>query len=337
MTNKKIKVSVVITTRNRYGDLLLCLESLKEDLERDDRELLIVDDASFDKTVSITEKFLAKYSKNARIIHQPRQLMMVRTRNMGARAALGELILFIDDDNIIERGMVDFLCEAADKYPNFGVFGPQMCYADKKPYLFCQKFNLFNGITTRKAPLTSKENEGKPFLNFLDKFLVSGFSKNGKRLDIYETDGVPNVFMIRKKVFEECGFFDEKLIQTFTEMDFSLHIKRYGYKSGIVPKAKTYHQIDQKDDFTPRGLGGKFEQKAYCLMRNRTVMVSRYGGLINKTVYLLFFSWFWPLIYSSIALKFGSFHLVKIYVYGFRDGILYLLTGKLTNSLKKIL
>lgn len=323
------KLSIIITTRNRYSDLIKCIKSLKTSLPGENYELIVVDDASSDTTALINRKFLQKLFINSKIIHLSKQHMMVKSRNIGAKEAKGELILFIDDDNIVNEKMIDNLCSAAGKYPDFGIFGPEMCYANKKPYMDSQKFNFFTGITTRKIVPQKERKERRPLVNFLDKFLVSNFNTREARQEIYETDGIPNVFMVRKEVFKNCGYFDERLIQTFTEMDFSLHVGKIGYKSGIVPSAKTYHQIKAKDDFSPMGLGGKFNQKAYCLMRNRSVMVVRYGNWLQKIIYIIFFSWFWPSIYSILNLK--RTDLIKLYFKGYLDGINYFFSRNFIN------
>ena len=109
-------------------------------------------------------------------------------------------------------------------------------------------------------------------------------------------------------------------------------IEKKGFKCCIVPKAKTYHKIKKEDDLKPISMGGKFKQKAYCLMRNRVVYISRYGNFFNKFLYAIFFSWFWPYVYSFFALKNKRLDLVKLYWRGFIDGLVYLFTGKLKST-----
>lgn len=327
-----MNLSVVITTRNRYLTLLGCLESLKKDLIANSKsELLIIDDCSSDKTKQIDTKLLKKFTKNSKIFHFKKQLMMVKARNFGAKRAKGRFVLFIDDDNILDKKAINNLIEQAELNSNYGILGPQMCYSDKECYMLAQKFNFYTGLTSRLIP--NKQNNHQSFLN---SFLVSR-TKNSSSKKIYLTDGIPNVFLIKKEVFEKCGYFDEKLIQTYTELDFALHVRKFGYLSAIFPKSITYHQITSSDDFAPEGLGAKFKQKAYCLMRNRSVVAKRYGNNLQKPVYFLLFSWLWFLVYSSLAIRNKRVDLVKIYFYGFKDGLIYFLSGKLINSLPKII
>jgi len=206
-------LSIIITTRNRKKDLFECVDSIKTSSLIDiEYELIIVDDASSDDTEKITEGDIT--SNNVRIIHNETQQMMVRSRNIGAKVSMGRYVLFIDDDNAIDEEMIKNLVDFADKNPEFGMIGPSMYYfGSREKYMDYQKISLFTGKTN--------------------------FYKGDKRNEYYLSDGIPNVFMISKKAFDKCGFFDEKLIQTYTEPDFAKMIEKDGFKCCIVPKAKT--------------------------------------------------------------------------------------------------
>jgi len=298
-------LSIVITTRNRKEDFLECLESVeKSNLKNINYELIVVDDNSSDGTEKLQEKDIDFDS--VKIIHNKKQQMMVRSRNIGAKNSSGKYVLFIDDDNIIDKEMISNLVSFADDHKEYGMTGPSMYYFEsKKKYMDYQKISLITGKT--------------------------GFFIGNEENDYYNSDGIPNVFMIKKEAFEKCGYFDENLIQTYTEPDFAKMIEKKGFKCCIVPKAKTYHKIKKEDDLKPISMGGKFKQKAYCLMRNRTVYIARYGNLFNKLIYAIFFSWFWPCVYSFFALKNKRLDLVKLYWRGFYDGMVYLFTGKLES------
>ncbi|MFA5961771.1 MAG: glycosyltransferase family 2 protein [Parcubacteria group bacterium] len=302
-------LSIIITTRNRKSELLSCIKSINASQhDIGTWEIIVVDDNSNDGT----EKFeLADLEvANGKIIHNSVQQMTARARNMGYEKSSGRFILFIDDDNILDREMIRVLFDFALTNSVYGIVGPTMYYLKtKQKYLDFQKINLFTGKTSGMIDETNHA--------------------------VCESDGVPNAFLIKREVFENCGLFDEELIQTFAESDFAFRAGRYGYKCGMLKKAKIYHNVTLADNKTARALGGKFKQKAYCLMRNRTVIIVRHGNLFQKTGYLLFFSWVWPLIYSLFMLREKRFDLVGLYWDGFFDGIRYFFTGRLVNSLKK--
>lgn len=301
-----MRLSVIITTRNRKEDLLNCVKSIENSRNLPRKfELIIVDDCSTDGTEKLNDYDFQL--EEVKVIHNATQEMMVKARNVGAINAKGAFLLFIDDDNVIDKWMIHCLLRFAEKNTKYGIIGPSMYYANKEKYMDFQKINFFTGKT--KGCLAKAKQER------------------------YESHGIPNVFMIRKVVFEECGYFDESLLQTFTEPDFGFAAKRKGYLCAIVPKAKAYHNISRQGTFGPRSLGGEHIQKAYCLMRNRSLIIARYGRWFHKITYFLVFSWVWPLVYSLIIIRFKRFDLIRLYWSGWKDGQIYFLTGKLRNSI----
>ncbi len=295
-------LSIVITTRNRYEDLISCLTSLKEsNLANITYEIIIVDDASTDATKDLTISTF-KGIKHFTVIHNEHQQMMVISRNTGGNIAKGKYILFIDDDNIIDEDMIAYLVTFAESNNSYGMLGPSMyLLKGKKRYLDYQKINFFTSKTTAYVDNTNSV--------------------------ICESDGIPNVFMVRNDAFTKCGGFDPKILQTYSEPELFFHMRTFGYKCGILKKAKTYHNVHLDSAYSPRNMGAAFPQKAFCLIRNRTIIIFRYGSLIHKISYLLLFSWVWPLVYSFIMLRYKKFSLIKLYWRGFFDGLYFVFTG----------
>lgn len=305
-----MNLTVVITTRNRKKDLMECVDSLSESSYKD-FEIIIIDDNSLDGTEYLQKKDFN--IKNLSIFHSKHQLMMVGARNLGADKAKREWVMFVDDDNIVDRDLVKNMWECCQKNVNFGIIGaPVYFFYDRKKHFSAQKLSFYTGAI--RTIIGEKINT-----------------------DIIESDGAPNIFMTRKDILKKTNYFDPSLIQTLTDVDFAFIVKNLGFKCGICQKAITYHKVRQEDNLKPRSMGGVFKQKSYCLIRNRMVVIKRYGNLIQKTVFLILFSWVWPIIYSVLAIKNKRSDLVKAYRYGFKDGLIYFLSGQLKNSLPKLL
>lgn len=96
--------SVVICTRDRTDDLRRCLESLRQiDMARG--EIIVVDNApSDDATARLVADYPVRYVREDRV-----GLNWARSR--GAQAATGQIVIFTDDDVVVDRQWVAALLE----------------------------------------------------------------------------------------------------------------------------------------------------------------------------------------------------------------------------------
>ncbi len=298
-------LTVVIPTRNRYDALQRCLRSIQASTFLPD-EIIIIDDQSSDATVTLQDQMMGTMA--VRVVHAARRLMMSEARTLGARAAHGDLILFIDDDNILDSHMIEQLVTAAAKYPKLGILGPVMYTASTRQVQTAfQRISLLTGYTWGPPVVPATE--------------------------LVASDGIPNVFMVRRAVFQACGYFDAELLATYSEPDLAWRAQRAGWQCAVVTVARTFHDNLPAGALIPRTMGGgTFPQKSYCMIRNRMVMVRRYGRWWEQVVFFLFFHWLWPTVYSLVMLRHARFDLIAWYWRGWRDGWRYLLTGTLVNS-----
>lgn len=116
--NVKGLISVVIPTRNRASLLKQAVESvLSMDHEGYTVELIVVDDGSTDDTDSIVKNYPVVYIRTA-------GLGVSEARTVGIKAAHGEFISFLDDDDIrLPDGLI-YQLQYLDQHPDYGaVFG----------------------------------------------------------------------------------------------------------------------------------------------------------------------------------------------------------------------
>lgn len=88
---KKIRLSVVLATRNEESNIGRCLESIKSIAD----EIIVVDEQSTDRTVTIAKKY------HARTIPSPHNPNFHITKNIAIDAAVGEWILQLDADEVV--------------------------------------------------------------------------------------------------------------------------------------------------------------------------------------------------------------------------------------------
>ncbi|MCU1484472.1 MAG: glycosyl transferase family 2 [Actinomycetia bacterium] len=98
-------VAVVLPTRDRPEMLARCLESLRAALGPDD-ELVVVDSASVTPIAGV----------GARVLRCDRP-GVDRARNAGWRATTADLVLFVDDDVVVDAGWADAMAGAFARHP----------------------------------------------------------------------------------------------------------------------------------------------------------------------------------------------------------------------------
>jgi glycosyltransferase involved in cell wall biosynthesis len=172
-SNKPL-VSVIIPTHNRDWIVKEAIDSvLAQDFS--DYELIVVDDGSDDRTPEILEA----YKDQIAVIHQANRGVSA-ARNRGIAAAAGRLIAFLDSDDL-------WLPQKLSAQVNF--------FAENPDALICQTEERWvrNGMRVNPKKRHHKFS-GMIFERSLALCLVS-----------------PSAVMIKKRLFDTVGVFDEDL------------------------------------------------------------------------------------------------------------------------------
>jgi glycosyltransferase involved in cell wall biosynthesis len=116
-----IELSVIVPCHNSRPDYLTrTLEALAQQvLPLNTWELLLIDNAS---SQQLNEFFPVDWHPHARWIRED-ELGLTAARLRGIREARGPLLVFVDDDNLLERTYLESALEITAEYPWLGVFG----------------------------------------------------------------------------------------------------------------------------------------------------------------------------------------------------------------------
>ncbi len=114
-------ITVVICTHNPRQDYLdRVLAALQvQTLSTDRWELVVIDNAS---TPSVAERIDVSWHPRSRCIREPK-LGLTHARLRGIEAAKGEIIVFVDDDNVLGADYLKQTATIARKYPVVGAWG----------------------------------------------------------------------------------------------------------------------------------------------------------------------------------------------------------------------
>lgn len=195
---KEDLVSIIVTTLNEENYIESCLKSLKEQTYRKN-EIIVVDSNSQDKTLDIAKKYAD------RIIVE--NCIMPKGRNLGAREAKGNILLFVDADVILSKDWVEKVL----------------------PYLYQED------IVAVYGDLLPNEKKIKSKIVYHFQDFCNSFARNIK-MPIFSKLGT--AVAIKRKVFEEVdGYPEDKA--SCEDVALSLKLKNYG-KIKFLREAKGY-------------------------------------------------------------------------------------------------
>jgi GT2 family glycosyltransferase len=150
------RVSIVIPTRAAGGRIETCISSIRELTDYRDFEIVCIDSIPDDNPAA--KNWLARNAD--RVVQTNEAFNWARYNNLGAAAATGAFLLFLNDDTEIRDP--DWLTTLLDyaQRPGVGVVGPQLLYPDGK-VLHAGMF--FAGSVGRHAFRFAARDEPGPF------------------------------------------------------------------------------------------------------------------------------------------------------------------------------
>jgi GT2 family glycosyltransferase/glycosyltransferase involved in cell wall biosynthesis len=118
-------VSVIIPVYGKVEFTLQCLASIAAHPPAAAIEVIVVDDCSPDDTPEV----LAKVA-GLRVLRNEKNLGFVRSCNLGAAAARGEYLHFLNNDTEVTPDWLDALLKTFQQFPDTGLAGSKLVYPD---------------------------------------------------------------------------------------------------------------------------------------------------------------------------------------------------------------
>jgi glycosyltransferase involved in cell wall biosynthesis len=119
-----MEISVILCTYNPRPDYLQrVLDALQaQTLSKDQWELLLVDNASKEP---LKNGYDMSWHSHARHIRED-ELGLTAARLRGIKESVGELLIFVDDDNLLAEDYLELALRLGNEWPQLGVFGGQI-------------------------------------------------------------------------------------------------------------------------------------------------------------------------------------------------------------------
>lgn len=226
--NRKIDLSIIIVSWNVKDYLKNCLFSIFAHLGSGfNYEVIVVDNASSDGTV---QELGPKFTKILFIANNE-NVGFGRANNQGFKKSKGEIILFLNPDTIIKDRAIQKLLRFVKKTPNIGIVGPRVLW----PSGLIQW--SWTGCLDKEPRLAGKG--GQPLICLLERALGTKKFRVSRPIRVLGVHGV--AMMVKKKVFQEVGGFDEDIFINLEAADLCLRVKERGYDNYFLPMAEIIH------------------------------------------------------------------------------------------------
>jgi GT2 family glycosyltransferase len=213
-----MKLSVLICTRNRAKSLDATLERFFEQQFNGEYEyeIVVIDNNSTDQTGEVIERHVAKHPQIIRQYFEPR-CGLTYARNTALAAAVGEIIVFTDDDVLVDTNWLNEIYREFNSDPDLFMLGGRVLLANDK----LQTVSL-------------QISELRQTFEFPDN---GGFAMGAN-------------MAFRREVFDRIGVFDVRLgagrfFAGADDTDIFYRALKAGYRCFYTPNVLVYHDHDR--------------------------------------------------------------------------------------------
>jgi GT2 family glycosyltransferase len=197
------RVSVVVCSYQGSRRIARCLDGIGR-LEYPNFETIVVDDGSRDDTATVASRYA-----DARVISTEHRGLS-HARNVGMRAATGEIVAYIDDDAHPDPHWLDYLVHTFSSTDHAAVGGPNIAPPDSG--LVAQSVACSPGNPTHVL-LSDDEAEHIPGCNMA----------------------------FRRSRLMEVGGFDPRFLAAGDDVDICWRLRERGWTIGFSPTAMVWH------------------------------------------------------------------------------------------------
>ena len=297
------EISIIIVTWNSEEYIEDCLTAIKKG-ESPTRpyEIIIVDNASQDKTVECVEKWCQeetpyttetsditkKKKSNIQIIENLSNLGLSKAINQGVRAShklapTSKYILLLNPDVVASENAISELYQFMEQREDVGACGPRFWTPSGKPQPSCRELPSFKNLFT--------EFTGLARLTKCSSWKMWYFNHS----ELREVDQpMGSCLLISKKVFDEIGGMNPRYPIFMNDVDLCERIKKAGYKIYFVPSANMNHYLGGSTRKVRRKMILEEHWSMYHYLRDH--FKNRF--LVTLYAFLLLMSAFYRILFS---------------------------------------
>ncbi len=305
-----VHISIIIINYNTWHYLEPCIRSIYKFVNKVRFEIIVVDNASTDDSVSQIEKHFPEIL----LIKNGENFGFAKANNQAIAKASGHYLFLLNADTLILNDKIDQMIKFLDDNTKIGLLGPTQ---KSKDHLIAGSYSSNKNFHEYKNTILK------------DAFYLNKFS-NSDNLNSEEIRQVGYVngaaMIIRRELIDMIGLLDERFFFMAEEVDFAFRCHRAGFDVVYYPEVEVLHYGASGQGLTLWGM----MQYHYSNFK----LFEKYGS--SKLIAALYF-FIWLLtrslysLFSLLVLKDPKVNKSRLFVY-IKSMIWYLSFGKIKFS-----
>jgi GT2 family glycosyltransferase len=273
-------VTISVVTYNSQDLLRRCLKSIYRYTKNIAFEVVVVDNASQDHTVSMVKQEFPQ----VKLIANKTNNYYARANNQALSIAKGKYFLILNSDTYFIDNSVDKMIAYMEKNENIGALEGLEIFENGK---LVQTSSLFS------TPLIDFYELSLIGKRVKDKKLIQRYRLEGKnRKKTFPIDVGCDAFLLTiTKLFKKINGYDEKFLLYYTENDICLRIKQLGYDIVHYGEAKVYHKVSaivntmgwKKTDIYYKDLLYYYKKHGYSVTGTMLFLLLKFEEVLLKT------------------------------------------------------
>ena len=228
-------LSIIIVTWNSANEIVNCLTSIIENTKDLNYEIVIVDNNSSDGTLNAIRESAEEKFHRIKVILNNDNKGFTKACNQGILSSEGKNVLFLNPDTVITGDSLKILYSKLISSENIGAAAPQLLNEDntiqKSSRTFPDYFDMFCEFSLLAYIF--------PDSKIFSRWKMNYFSHDE---EMRVEQPMAAALMVKRKVLQEIGNFDERYIMFFNDVDICRMIYDKGYIIIFYPGSKIIHE-----------------------------------------------------------------------------------------------
>jgi GT2 family glycosyltransferase len=245
-------MSIVIVNWNTGTLLQKCVQSILENQCDLNLEIIVIDNASSDDSMSGTSEFpeIVTVFNNANV-------GFAKANNQGFRIAGGRFILMLNPDTVVRPNALGRMLRFMDANPKVGALGPRLLNPDGSLQPSCSYFPSLTNLLIESLAL----NRAFSTCKFFARPLMTAWTH-----DVTQPVDQPSgaCLLLRRSALQEVGVLDDRFFVYLEEVDLCYRLKRAGWSIYFLAEAEIIHYGGQS---SLRNLDVRIVQRYRSLLR----------------------------------------------------------------------